>query len=308
MWSLFQAHLIVSLVQNLRISIDIYFIEPRLIYPRGREYRSFARWSKRKLLNSKRATISILARGERNRSKTELLKSRSSLTNHERKRMRVSLSFRSTSNSTTVSQKQKISKRRNTLSSGIYRSINLPTVLRRFYWLESDETKWRWNRFPFRQICFVLTSIPIRRKYGLSRLLSPLRPRCHSSLDKRTLLSSSTRGGHQWWNYSYGEIRTGAFVGQRHSFLRSLRKSREEILKFMIGFNSTNLTNGGIVLPRIFPVDIYISYINLEFANLKIRLSRFSSLRMQPIFLELTNKKRCFLFLSSWDGIEKKSF
>ena len=70
-------------------------------------------------------------------------------------------------------------------------------------------------------------------------------------------------------------------------------------MKFMIGFNSTNLTNGGIVLPRIFPVDIYISHINLEFANLKIRLSRFSSLRMQPIFLELTNKKRCFLFLSS---------
>lgn len=48
MWSLFQAHLIVSLVQNLRISIDIYFIEPLLIYPRGREYRSFARWSERK--------------------------------------------------------------------------------------------------------------------------------------------------------------------------------------------------------------------------------------------------------------------
>lgn len=82
------------------------------------------------LSNSKRdATISILARVK----KTELLKSRSSLTNHGRMQRGCELVSRFIPRR--VPQRfleAEDIKRRNTLSPGIYRSINLPTVLEDF--------------------------------------------------------------------------------------------------------------------------------------------------------------------------------
>lgn len=173
-------------------------------------------------------------------------------------------------------------KRRNILSR-IYRSINLNRS-RRFYWLESDETKWRWNRFPFRQICFVLTSIPIRRKYGLSRLLSLLRPRSLvPPLDKCTLFSSSTivvvtRGGIILMRNKNRGICWAA------TFFTIVENRREEISKFTIGCNSTSLTNSEeswgssmFTLTYFFDGDIYILYIYINFVNLKIKLEAFFS-------------------------------
>lgn len=82
------------------------------------------------LSNSKRdATISIFARVK----KTEQLKSRSSLTNHGRMQRGCELVSRFIPRR--VQQRfleAEGIKRRNTLSPGIYRSINLPTILEDF--------------------------------------------------------------------------------------------------------------------------------------------------------------------------------
>lgn len=123
---------------NHEITIDAYFIEKfhsrcsnrRLstIYPRGREYRFF-HGKQGASCRIRRETISILARVK----KTELLKSRSSLTNHGRMQRGCELVSRFIPRR--VPQRfleAEDIKRRNTLSPGIYRSINLPTVLEDF--------------------------------------------------------------------------------------------------------------------------------------------------------------------------------
>lgn len=97
---------------------------------REEENTVLSRKARRELSNSKReATISILARVK----KTELLKSRSSLTNHGRMQRGCELVSRFIPRR--VPQRfleAEDIKRRNTLSPGIYRSINLPTVLEDF--------------------------------------------------------------------------------------------------------------------------------------------------------------------------------
>lgn len=192
---------------NHEITIDAYFIEKfhsrcsnrRLstIYPRGREF--LPRKARCELSNSKReATISILARVK----KTELLKSRSSLTNHGRMQRGCELVSRFIPRR--VPQRfleAEDIKRRNTFPfrrEFIVRLIFQPSSKILLAGIGRDEVK----PFPFPPDLFRSNKHPYSEEIRFITLVVPSTS-CHSSLDKCTLLSSSTRGGHPWWNYSY---------------------------------------------------------------------------------------------------------
>lgn len=165
---------------------------------REEENTVLSRKARRELSNSKRdATISILARVK----KTELLKSRSSL-------IRITEGCREDASWSLVSfhvefhngfSRRKISKGGTPFRREfIVRLIFQPSSKILLAGIGRDEVK----PFPFPPDLFRSNKHPYSEEIRFITLVVPSTS-CHSSLDKCTLLFSSTRGGHPWWNYSY---------------------------------------------------------------------------------------------------------